>query len=191
MQAFRLRGILPDGARFFSEDALCWAHGEELRLPPIPDLGWSEEEPGRVQAAARGRIANLLHEYLSRTSVRASLGLDPDLPIDLKSFHPVFRVLDGTLQRDLVVEVVQTRLVEFDGDASSRYPYRAGATLVVATGGRIRWCVAKPMHTGPTGNPEARARHARQQAFLIHRGLAGDIDAQRMHVDFAGIHGGL
>jgi hypothetical protein len=176
MQAFRSRGILPDGAQFFSEDALCWSRSD---LPPVPNLSF---DPVQLSADDKDRTALVLHAYLANRDVRKKLGLDPDRDITLKSFHPVFRTVDGRLQRDLVVEVIQTRLITFDANAS-RYPYRAGVTLIISDKGRIRWFVSKPM--------DDRERDQRQQEFLGMQGLEGDIQPSQLHVNFAGIHGGV
>lgn len=188
MQAFRLRGIYPDGARFFSEDALCWSRGAELDLPAM--RGLSFDDPNRMTRDARDHVANRLEDYLALQKVRDALRFDRTIPTDLKSFHPVVRIIDGHLQRDLVVEVVQTKLLKFDDDPNTRYPFRAGATLIISNSGDVRWCVSKPMFDGKNVR-EAEERHLRQQAFLVQRGLKGDIEAAKLHVDFAGIHGGV
>ncbi len=199
MQAFRLRGIYPDGARFFSEEALCWTKGRDLGLPDIVGLHFGD--PNALTPADRARIAPVLLGYLEDPLVRERLGLDKDLPIDVPSFHPVFRThSDGSLKRDMVVEVVQTKIVPFEHDPSSSYPFRAGAILLIepdrAAGSpanaRVRWVVTKPMLVeGAQRNSEATERHVRQQAFLSHRGLTGAIRAQHLHVDFAAVHGGI
>jgi hypothetical protein len=45
MQAFRLRGIQAEGARFFSENALRWPTGRDLGLPPIEGLEADRDTP--------------------------------------------------------------------------------------------------------------------------------------------------
>lgn len=199
MQAFRLRGIYPDGARFFSEEALCWTRGADLELPHLAGLHFGD--PNALTAPDRARIAPVLYGYVEDPLVRHRLGLDPSLPIDMPSFHPVYRThSDGSLRRDMVVEVVQTRQVAFARGSSSNYPFRAGATLLIEperdagspTGAKVRWVVTKPMYD-PSASPssEASERHHRQTAFLSNRGLTGDIATQHLHVDFAAIHGGM
>jgi uncharacterized protein YukJ len=198
MQAFRLRGILPDGARFFSEDALCWNRGEDLGLPRV--FGLSFGDPNALSAEDRARIAPVLRSYFDQPGVRVRLGFAKDLPVAVTSFHPVFRTLAGRLQRDLVVEVVQTRQVTFTKDSASSYPFRAGATLLIApeTGagavphGKVRWAVTKPMHQEARSNEEASDRNLRQQAFLVNRGLSGRaIRPAELAIDFALVHGGM
>ena len=51
---------------------------------------------------------------------RAALGLDPDLPITVPSFHPVFRTKDnGRLRVEMVVEIIQSTQVQFSNSGSS------------------------------------------------------------------------
>jgi hypothetical protein len=198
MQAFRLRGIFPDGARFFSEEALCWTRGRDLGLPDIAALHFGD--PNALTAADRSRIVPALYGYLEDPLVRERLGLDANLLLDIPSFHTVFRTYaDGSHHRNMVVEVVQTKMVPFDHDPDSEYPFRAGATLIiepnratgVPAGARVRWVVTKPMVDLTQRHGEAADRHERQQAYLVHRQLTGNITGRQLHVDFAAVHGGL
>ncbi|HKA87118.1 MAG TPA: DUF2278 family protein [Haliangiales bacterium] len=200
MQAFRLRGIFPNGARFFSEDALTWTRGDDLDLPRLAGLHFGD--PNGLTCEDKSRIAPVLHGYLDDPTVRARLGLDVDLPLDVPSFHPVFRRHgDGSLRRDMVVQAVQTRRLRVDGNVKISYPYRAGATLLIeperdgpagSAGAHVRWVIAKPMYTpGKRGNAEAAERHARQQAYLASQDLTGDIGVEHLHIDFGLVHGGM
>ncbi|MGE3768890.1 MAG: hypothetical protein AB7L94_41950, partial [Kofleriaceae bacterium] len=185
MLAFRSRGILPDGARFFSEDALCWSRGDAL--PKAANLRFDSRE---LTSAEKDATAVILDEYFAREDVRTALSLEPGADLVVKSFHPVSRSIDGRLEHDLIIEVVQTRLVEFDDDPSSRYPFRGGATVAISNRGLVRWFASKPMYAeGVAGLQEARERHLRQQSFLGMQGHRGEIDAQALRIDFAGLHG--
>ena len=75
MQAFRLRGIQPEGARFFSEDALRWPTGKELDLPPVHGLEFGD--PNALTDAQKAVIAPVLHRYAAQPHVLERLGLDP------------------------------------------------------------------------------------------------------------------
>src|SRR5262249_16522530 len=200
MQAFRLRGIFPNGARFFSEDALTWTRGDDLDLPRLAGLHFGD--PNGLTCEDKSRIAPVLHGYLDDPTVRARLGLDVDLPLDVPSFHPVFRRHgDGSLRRDMRVQAGQPRRLRVDGNAKISYPYRAGATLLIeperdgpagSAGAHVRWVIAKPMYTpGKRGNAEAAERHARQQAYLASQDLTGDIGVEHLHIDFGLVHGGM
>ena len=65
---------------------------------------------------------------------RAALGLDPNLPVTVPSFHPVFRTKDnGRLRVEMVVEIIQSRQAEFDPGVpeAGSFPFRGGVTLIV------------------------------------------------------------
>ena len=217
MQAFRLRGIYAESASFFSQDALCWPDVTE-DLPRVPDTEviinnhTGEKElrslifgnPNGLTNAEKDINGQILRKY-ARDNAQA-LGLDPDpkLPPEnlprVPSFHPTFRVAsDGGLRLEMVVEVVQTRRVNFDEDIpqAGSFPLRGGATLIITapllmhgepcTPG-VRFAICKPL-VGPKADP----RKAGQREFLLANGLAnGDTDhPNHFQVDFSLLHGGF
>jgi hypothetical protein len=158
MQAFRVRGIYPDSASFFSEGALRWPRVPDWTkspvdgaLPPVAativnNATKRREKRELVFGSASGLTkeekdlnGEILRRYAWENAARLGFDADPALPADLRpyapSFHPVFRVSpDGQLRIDMVVELVQTRRVPFDKafpDAGS-FPLRGGVTLIVA-----------------------------------------------------------
>lgn len=196
MQAFRLRGIYPDGARFFSEDALCWNHGADLGLPLLTNLTHIGDPNGLTPGEAEG-IRAALTVYVDQPEVKARLGLSTDIPFSVPSFHPVFRLLDdGSLHQMLVAEVVQTTEIPYDDHAPAMgaFTFRAGATLLIQPRrttdepGRaeVRWVITKPML-----GAEADRRRERQQAFAQRIGLVDGGEAGRFRINFALVHGGL
>ncbi|MCX7007857.1 MAG: peptidase M4, partial [Kiritimatiellaeota bacterium] len=88
MNAFRLRGILPTGAQFYSDDAICWPPEEPGRLPPVKGLLFGD--PNGLTRAEKNQNAKILRRYAQANRVR--LGFDPTLAVDVPSFHPTFRV---------------------------------------------------------------------------------------------------
>lgn len=190
MQAFRVRGIYPEGASFFSEDALCWPRvpkwsGENPApgaLPPVtaklrnPKTGQDEVtrlvfgNPNGLTTAQKNTNGRVLRQYAEDNA--ADLGFDdnPNLPIELKpyapSFHPVFRITpDGSLRTDMVVELVQTRRVPFDESMPDAgvFPFRGGVTLIISA--------PEIDDRGNEGEAEVR--------FAIRKGLTGDSGANR------------
>ncbi len=158
MQAFRVRGIFPESASFFSEDALRWTRVPDWTRRPVPDalppvaamvtssLTKRSENVELVFGSASGLTkaqkdlnGEILRKYAWENAARLGFDADPSLPPNLRpyapSFHQVFRVsADGQLRVDMVVELVQTRRVPFDKafpDAGS-FPLRGGVTLIVA-----------------------------------------------------------
>lgn len=163
MQAFRARGIYPDDASFFSEDALCWPRvtdwnaksPEPESLPPVqalvthPETGERREfelvfgGPGGLSRAQKYLNGEILRAYAWANAGRLgfdateSLGED-DRPI-APSFHQMFRVgPDGRIRVDMLVELLQTRRVPFDPKypEAGTFPVRGGVTLIISPPGR-------------------------------------------------------
>jgi hypothetical protein len=192
MEAFRLRGILPDDAPSFSEKALCWPTlGDALPIGKLPyggPLGLSYEE--------REQTHQILREFIDQN--RAFLRLAPvgeDVgEYQIPSFHPLVRVnRAGSIRWELAVEIVQTGKGQPNRGAS--FLMRGGTTLIVSThstaGGAVedrmfpRFAIAKPLD-GPPG--EARAEL--QRAHLEELGYMPDGDPARYRINFALLHGG-
>ena len=134
MQAFRLHGILPEGAAFFSEDALCWPRAEGL--PRVRGLAFGG--CSGLTAAQRDANRRALQRYADDPGNRSKLALDPALEVIIPSFHTVFREgPDGMVRVDLVVEMIQTRerpFVAAEPDLG-HFPHRGGATLIISAPG--------------------------------------------------------
>jgi hypothetical protein len=191
MQAFRMRGIYPDGATFFSEDALQWPRGVDLDLPEVDGLEFGD--PNALTNASRDAMGEALRAYASRRDVRQRLGFDGRSPVTVPSFHPVFRVgPDGSIVTEMVVEVVQTRFER--AGRGVRIPFRSGYTLILAhsrdSGGeghaRVRFAIGKP-GSGRRG----KERLDRQVAHAESLGLLEAKSANDLRIDFALVHGGL
>jgi len=184
MQAFRARGIYPDSASFFSQDALCWPQVPDWTyrdpapeaLPPVKATILSEttekmEEVALIFGAPSGMTRDqrningaILRTYALENAARLGFDDDPTLPLEGRpyapSFHQVFRVAsDGRLRSEMVVELVQTRRVPFDKDypEAGSFPLRGGVTLIVAAPGRD--------HSGKLGKPKVR--------FAVRKPLVG------------------
>jgi len=191
MQAFRLRGIVAEGARFFSEESLCWPKVERDKLPKVAGLQFGD--PNGLTIAEKDNNGDVLRAYAKKYG--NLLGFDRSLgPIEAPSFHPMFHIgQDGSLFVNMVIELVQTIKVPFsdthpDGD---KFPMRNGVTLLVAqdppeTGvrpaPRIRFVIPK-LHS-----PE-RVERVRNYYALSDRVL-GRGDA-RFQIDFGLLHAGI
>jgi hypothetical protein len=123
MQAFRVRGIKPDGALFFSEDALRWplANAElretRLALSGMPEPAASDEATNQ----------SALHSFVERN--RAALGLGDAGPLEVFPLEIAQRAA-----RDDVPQLVLTTHVT--GEKRTR-----GVTLVFDGAGRLRYAI--------------------------------------------------
>lgn len=202
MQAFRVRGIYPENAAFFSHDALCWPRvakwTSELlgALPPVlasvvdPKTGvktltrpifGSANGMTREQKDINGRV---FRQYALDNAARLGFDDDPALPPEFKpyapSFHSVFRTMtDGSLRTDMVVELVQTKRVPFDErmPSAGSFPFRGGVTLIISAPeidafGRDRESEVRYAIGKSLTGPEAMRRAARQREYNLAMGLA-------------------
>ena len=194
MQAFRLRGIFPESASFFSEGAIAWERAESGRYPAVAGLEFGD--PNGLTNKQKNANGNALRAYASANA--AALGFDPSLPVGVPSFHPVFRVNpDGSLRTDMVVEMVQRRTIDVRGGSLGSFPLRGGATLIISrptvdeqedpkAGAPLRYVIGKHLH-----GAEGKRREERQLRYAQRLGLLSGTDARRFQIDFAMLHGGL
>lgn len=231
IEAFRLRGIYPAGVGSLAEESLLWDNVESRLPPLTSDATslvgqafiqamhafdstWQQAKsdsgsgPGEFDYTESGEdyevdvnrdLAQELHQYAEANA--PALGLDRRLPIQVRGFHPVFRVApNGRLQIELVAQFVQvdrTKSTQLGG-----IPFRGGCTLVASSNGRCRYLVSKPMLTAkdPQHRAMAEARLKRQENYLQMCDLANAMTPyysqagadQRMRelMDFANLHGG-
>jgi hypothetical protein len=192
MQSFRLRGILPEGAGFLSEDAVCWPRASE-DLPPVVGLDFGDPN-GLITEKQKDIAGDLLRDYVTKNC--ELLGFSNGAPVRVPSFHPVFRINpDGSLRTDMVVEVVQSIEKNFNDAAPQfgKFPLRGGAALIIrklVAGERgaekneapVRYVIAKHVND---------QRADRQRRFGEHLGITDKSGANRFRIDFAMVHGGI
>jgi hypothetical protein len=206
MQAFRLRGIVPRDAEFFSEDSLCWPPVPSKCLPVVK--AFIEEPRGSGTRVERELIfgdpngltgeeqsinARVLGNYAKQNA--ALLGFRPELPIQVPSFHPAFRLApDGSLRVDMVVNMLQKYDAPFDPNQPQlgTFPVRGGVTLLIAkqplTEGvyppaEIRYLIQKRLDLGQ--------REERQRRFSLREGLHEGAGEERFLINFNLLHGGI
>jgi hypothetical protein len=195
IEAFRERGIYPDGVGSLAEESLLWPAPDGL--PPIgsetvnmlrdvffggiqsfeaegrPSVSLEQqyesgEDPGEeYRLDLDAEFARSLQRYGQKNA--AALGLDPDpsAKVQVRGFHPVFRVApNGQLLIELVAQFAQQ-------DASLKdelggIPFRGGATLIASANGSVRYLIAKPFHrrSGDASGARAEARLAKQRGFV-------------------------
>ena len=184
IQAFRSRGIYPQGVRNLSAGSLCWQGPEgQIALGEILgqlSLGWNLDTRRRDAYELSRHNARLFHDWLKSSACLTdddaqTLGFDrregvelvvnsvPGLlsKFEVHSVRPVRRIgPDGQQRTDLVVEITQ-RWTPSGQDVTS---YRGGCTLLIDLGThQIRYCIRKRV-----GHPD-RVRN--QDSYQM--GLAG------------------
>ena len=157
IEAFRVRGIYPEGVTSLAEDSLMWRPpARKLDLPFEPyeqrlaenmrafDRWGKTIVPRDESAKTMGKWAALLGGWAGREA--ASLGLDPSLPVELLGFHTVFRVApDGQLIVELVAQFEQIDRKSEEDPAYGGVPFRGGATVIAGADGVVRYVICKEM----------------------------------------------
>jgi hypothetical protein len=177
INAFRSRGIRPEGVISYNDEALSWDSYKGISSSTVnpnfrklfKDLNEYEDEPDR-------KNEQQLYERLwgKAETFRRQLGLPSEyrignkrypLKVQAKSINPLHRVRpDGSLQRQIVAELVQKRdgvEIEPGNPAAGKFTFRGGTTLIINRQGEVRFSISKPIH-GPAG----QARLQRQRDYL-------------------------
>ena len=169
IEAFRARGIYPEGVASLAEESLIWDYTPDLRLPfsrqmlsneimlasetfildPFQqsdetiDWGSYGSEAGE---GLRSTLAKHLHTFALDKA--GELFLDPSrsYPIRVKSFDTVFRVSSrGQLLPEMVVQFTQQN-PNIKEDLGG-IPFRGGTTIIAGMDGRVRYVIAKPINS--------------------------------------------
>jgi hypothetical protein len=128
------------------------------------------KQEGRGTDRKQEEIRSDLDKYVRRPGIADKLGLDPDLPIRVQGFHPVFRVAPhGQLIIELVVQFVQKdKTRDKDFEKYGGVPLRGGTTVIAKADGTISYVISKPLESqaiSETKRREAKERRERQEAF--------------------------
>jgi hypothetical protein len=201
MEAFRLRGIVPQDASFFSENALLWPQVDADALDPVEGLTFGD--PNGLTDQEKNDNGSVLRAYAKEHAKK--LGFPDDHgPIDAPSFHPMFRIgPQGDLIVDMVVELVET--CPLDADNPEGVPFRGGVTLLIWQEALVKGKRPPPRihYVIPKHRDADRATRQRMYSARLTGALDDhdhDHDDQRspkaakpvpMRIDFGLIHAGL
>jgi hypothetical protein len=189
MQAFRLRGIVAEDARFFSEESLCWPRVQEKGLPPVEGLVFGD--PNGLTGDEKATNGNVLRAYAKTNAER--LGFAPKAgPIEAPSFHPVFHLdEEGRLYINMVVELVQTLMLPFDDPTLGKFPMRNGVTLIISQEPVVLDARPPPKVLFAIRKPHTKERQERIKTYYLSTGrsLRKD-DPLRFQIDFGLLHAG-
>ncbi|WP_042703802.1 hypothetical protein, partial [Azospirillum sp. B506] len=195
INAFRARGIVPDGAMSYSEDALAWC-GPEERDRPVPrceglmfDVLKDIDPKSAESNDERARHNAITLQSYAKTNAFA-LGLDPKWGVQPWSYHPIFRIApDGRLKVGFVVEFVQKRVVHLDPNdqRSPIFNFRGGSTVIFDHQGNVLYVIEKGLSSA--------GRLEGQRDFLLQLNADSPLFAyngrrQLEMPEFAAIHRG-
>jgi hypothetical protein len=168
VNAFRARGIRPEGVISYSEDALSWNPYEGISSAEAnPDFRHLWKDLNRYEDAPDRENEEQLYQRLwgKAETFCLELGLSLIHPVQAKSLYPLQRVRpDGSLQRQIVAELVQKRdkvEIEPGNPKAGKFTFRGGTTVLINRQGEVRFSISKPI-VGPDGEE----RLERQREFL-------------------------
>jgi hypothetical protein len=177
IDAFRARGITPDGVASYSEESLRWCAPDVLRGAPLPKCeglvfdvfaaGHGDELSAIERATIKEQSqqnAVVLNKFA--TKHRRALGLSQRHPIQARTFHMVHRVgPDGRVDFNIVAELMQRAEVPLDAKnpGLGKIAFRGGTTLILARDGSVRYAIMKPI--GDSLDPRRNHRLSEQLEY--------------------------
>lgn len=200
IDAFRSRGIVPQGVSSYTEESLILERRSPeatLNCPMVSSVtykigkhGWQENDRS---------IFSKLHDWAKDNADTLGLTVDPNEPklkIQVRSLHPMHRVSDdGKLIHDIVAGFYQYKMVRLDerDENSPKFPFRGGTTVIFDEDGNVRYIIAKRI------SDTVRLREQREHLKLLQNDIAFapySIDATRIltkafRPDFGIIHRGF
>jgi hypothetical protein len=195
MQSFRLRGILPQDAQYFSEESLSWSPVPQDKFPPVKDLIFGD--PNGLTDAEKDTNGKILRQYAKDNAKELGFDLAGEV-ISVPSFHPAFRLTpDGSMRVDMIVEMAQRAEIYYDENNKGlgTFPMRGGSTLLISKPprrdgdyppGKLRYLIRKRL-TEESG----KRRQRRQRSFLLREGLLEGNEPKRFDLDFNMLHSGF
>ena len=181
IDGFRSRGIVPDGAASYSEESLRWESPEIFDGKPLPlcsGLQFDVFSDAEKRKRSQSDNAVILHDFAIANHQALGLSVEPEMPIQARTFHEVHRVgPNGELLFDMVAELTQHRQVPVDSEhpEAGTFTFVGGTTLIVDQTGRVRYAIRKAV--GDARDDGHNRRLQQQRAYQAERaadmGIAG------------------
>lgn len=176
IDAFRLRGIVPEAVSSYSEESLLWCPPDVLRgvsIPSCEGLAFDVLKYGgsRADREQQKNNAIALHKFADENRGLLGLALDPELKVQARTFHEVHRVApDGKLIFDIVAEFTQQRKdvpIDPHNPNQGTFVFRGGTTIILNRDGEVRYAVQKSI--GEPSQDKTNVRLNRQREYLSTR----------------------
>jgi hypothetical protein len=172
IEAFRLRGIRPEGVTSYAEESLRWCPPEVMKgvKAPICDgLKFDLLKPTTPKNLEHNR--RRLSQF-GKHHARA-LGLNSQRPVQAHSFHAVARVNpSGGVNVETVAELMQQMDVDLDpkDKDTPAFTFRGGTTVVLTHEGKVRYAIQKSV--GKDNLQNHRLQQQREYYRKLNEGLA-------------------
>jgi hypothetical protein len=180
IEAFRSRGIVPEGVRSYSEESLIWCPPEVAHDKPLPNCTGLQFDvfqgtDNQFRKEQQVNNAKVLHQFAIDNAEALGLILDEGSPISARTFHEVHRVgPDGKVNFDMVAELTQNRKVPVNPEdpISGTFTFRGGTTLIVNRDGDVRYSIQKSMGDAKNDNTNERLKRQREYQSLLEANMA-------------------
>jgi len=174
IDAFRSRGIVPNGAASYSEESLRWAppeifDGKALLACEGLEFDVFKHDPDK-QRKAQHKNAVILHAFAVANHKALGLSTEGGMKIQARTFHEVHRVApNGEWLFDMVSELTQHREVPADpqNPSAGTLTFRGGTTLILDHEGQVRYAIQK--RVGEPRTDRNNVRLAQQRAYQEER----------------------
>jgi hypothetical protein len=220
IDAFRRRGIYPEGVHSLGEEALVWptvAPGEDFSLPTellaailaIDVLGLNPWQPGagvgQDETPLKIKIKERLEDFLSEPTRARTIGMSSAARVKIEEFGATFRYdEDGAPHVTFTIQCVQRLEQKTEGPLAAetlRAAIRRSATAVFDEAGRLQYIVTKPLPADDLANGMAEVAKERYEQLVnwVDEISARDLGApfgldargsNPLRVDFALLHAG-
>jgi hypothetical protein len=199
IDSFCARGILPEGVASYSEESLSWpkfsGKGPEAENPNFLRI-WDDLHALESHPDSRRERRLYQRLWMKATRFSEKIGLSGGYRTYVQSANLLHRVQpDGSLQRQVVVEVIQTRegvpIFPDEPDRGS-FDFRGGATLLISRQGKVRYSIVKPIKgRKDEGSKRLERQRGYFQTMASSFSLAPYVHFDpRMHLSYCAIHRG-
>jgi hypothetical protein len=163
IDAFRLRGIRPSEVFSYAEESLRWCPPEDINGRTLV-CGGLEFDLFKPQTSDQKKTnAVCLHAFGDKYRKELGFELDPEIKIQVHSFHPIHRVgPNGQLKLEAVAELIQERevLIDPSDESMGKMKFYGGVTLIIDLSpdreGEVKYAIRKNLE--PDDNQNARLK---------------------------------
>jgi hypothetical protein len=179
IDAFRSRGIIPQGVRSYSEESLLWEAPEVaggVDLPVCSGLRFDVALSGSYEKNLERKKQfweqyehnrDVLIRFSEKNHDLLGLSLDQGVTSMTPRYNKVQRVgPDGCVKMDVVCQLIQHVDVPVDPDyPDSKFMFVGGTTLILNKNGKIRYAIKKPL--GDINDESKNTRLKKQREYLL------------------------
>ena len=139
-------------------------------LPRCSGLQFDVFSDTEKRKRAQSDNAVILHDFAVANHEALGLSVEPEMPIQARTFHEVHRVgPNGELLFDMVAELTQHRDVRVDpeNEEAGTFKFVGGTTVIVDQSGLVRYAIRKGI-----GDPREDGQNRRleqQRAYQVER----------------------